>query len=122
MEKAEDLLKATLGEIEHLLTTKTVVGEPIQIAGNTIVPLVAVGFGFGGGGGAGEAEKPTAGKGGGAGTGAGAGIKPVALIIADKDGVVRVEPIRASASVVEKLGEAIARVMETRGKKETTAA
>ena len=96
MEKAEDLLKAALGEIEHLLTTKTVVGEPFQIAGNTIVPLVAVGFGFGGGGGAGEAEKPTAGKGGGAGTGAGGGIKPVALIIADKDGTVRVEPIRAS--------------------------
>lgn len=121
MEKAEDLLKATLGEIEHLLTTKTVVGEPIQIAGNTIVPLIAVGFGFGGGGGGGEAEKPTMGKGGGAGSGAGAGIKPVALIIADKGGAVRVEPIRASTSVVEKLGEAVARVMETR-KKETSAA
>jgi uncharacterized spore protein YtfJ len=104
-----------------LLTTKTVVGEPIQIAGNTIVPLVAVGFGFGGGGGAGEAEKPSAGKGAGAGSGAGGGIKPVALIIADKDGTVRVEPIRASASVVEKLGEAVARVMETQ-KKTTTAA
>jgi uncharacterized spore protein YtfJ len=120
MEQAADLLKTALGEIDHLLTTKTVVGEPIQVGGSTIVPLVAVGFGFGGGGGSGEAEKPTAGKGVGAGTGAGGGIKPVALIIADKDGTVRVEPIRASASVIEKLGEAVARVIETR-KKETAA-
>jgi uncharacterized spore protein YtfJ len=120
MERAEDLLKAALGEIEHLLTTKTVVGEPIVVGGNTIIPLIAVGFGFGGGGGAGEGPKQDA-KGGGAGTGAGAGIKPVALIIVDKDGGVRVEPIRASASAIEKLGDAVVRVMDAR-KKETTAA
>jgi len=120
MERVEDLLKTALGEIEHLLTTKTVVGEPIVVNGNTIIPLIAVGFGFGGGGGAGETSKPEN-KGAGAGTGAGAGIKPVALIIVDKDGNVRVEPIRASSSAIEKLGEAVVRVMDAR-KKETAAA
>jgi uncharacterized spore protein YtfJ len=40
----------------------------------------------------------------------------VALVIVDKDGHVRVEPIRAAASVVEKLGEAVTRVVESRSK------
>ncbi|MEZ5417989.1 MAG: spore germination protein GerW family protein [Vicinamibacterales bacterium] len=113
MEHVDTLLKTTLAEIERVLTTKTVVGEPLELAGNTIVPLVAVGFGFGGGGGAGEDPKASAAKGEGAGTGGGGGIKPVAVIIIDKDGHARVEPIRAAASVVEKIGEAVARVVET---------
>lgn len=114
MEELESLFKTTLGEIERMLSTKTVVGEPFEIRGNTIVPLVSVGFGFGGGGGAGEDQKATKAKGSGLGTGAGGGVKPVALIIVDKDGRVTVEPIRAAASVVEKIGEAVARVIETR--------
>ena len=51
MEHVENLLKATLAEVERLLNTRTVVGEPITIEGQTIVPLVAIGFCFGGGGG-----------------------------------------------------------------------
>jgi uncharacterized spore protein YtfJ len=49
MEQPDNLLKTALDEIERLLTTKTVVGDPIKIGDNTIVPLMAVGFGFGGG-------------------------------------------------------------------------
>jgi uncharacterized spore protein YtfJ len=113
MDQPENLLKTALGEIERLLTTKTVVGEPIVVAGNTIIPLVSVGFGFGGGGGSGEEQKTAAAKGTGAGTGGGGGIKPVAVVVVDKDGGVRIEPVRASASVVEKLGEAVARVVQT---------
>lgn len=122
MEHVDSLLKTTLAEIERVLTTKTVVGEPLQIGGNTIVPLVAVGFGFGGGGGAGEDPKATSAKGEGAGTGGGGGIKPVAVVIVDKDGKVRVESIRAAASVVEKIGEAVAKVVEAREGKGRAAA
>ncbi|HQZ39957.1 MAG TPA: spore germination protein GerW family protein [Vicinamibacterales bacterium] len=114
MEHVQNLLKTALGEVERLLSTKTVVGEPIEIRGNTIVPLVAVGFGFGGGGGSGEEQKNLSAKGMGGGTGGGGGVKPVAVIIVDKDGVARVEAIRGSATVVEKLGEAVAKVMESR--------
>jgi len=109
----ENLLKTTLAEIEKMLTTRTVVGEPIEVAGNTLIPLVSVGFGFGGGGGEGEDPKKSGAKGTGAGSGGGGGIRPVALVIADRDGHVRVEPIRATASAVEKLGEAVARVVQT---------
>jgi uncharacterized spore protein YtfJ len=113
MDQVETLLKTVLGEIERVLTTKTVVGEPIQVAGNTIIPLVSVGFGFGGGGGSGEDQKATSARGSGSGTGGGGGIRPVAVVIVDKDGGVRVESLRAAASVVEKLGEAVARVVKT---------
>lgn len=109
----EPLLKTTLGELERMLASKTVVGDPIEVGGNTLIPLVSVGFGFGGGGGEGEDAKKAGSKGTGAGTGGGGGIRPVALIIADRDGNVRVEPIRATASAVEKLGEAVARVVQT---------
>jgi uncharacterized spore protein YtfJ len=117
MEHVENLLKATLAEIERLLNTRTVVGEPITADGNTIIPLVAVGFGFGGGGGSGRDQKTTAMEGMGAGSGGGGGVKPVAVIIVNKDGV-RVEPVRrAAATMVEKVGEAVGRIMAKRGEK-----
>lgn len=47
MEVVENLVKTTLGEIEKLLSTKTVVGEPITVSGTTLIPLVSLGFGFG---------------------------------------------------------------------------
>lgn len=114
MEAVENLLKTALGEIERLLTTKTVVGESIEVGGNTIIPLVAVAFGFGGGGGTGEDPKSNAAKGTGGGTGGGGGVKPVAVVIVDKAGNARVEAIRGSATVVEKLGDAVTKVMEAR--------
>ncbi|MFN8058963.1 MAG: spore germination protein GerW family protein [Vicinamibacterales bacterium] len=113
MEPVDTMLKDTLAEVERLLTTKTVVGEPITIEGHTIVPLISVGFGFGGGGGGGKSPKPEVAEGSGGGSGAGVGIKPVAVLIINKDGV-RVEPIRAGASIVEKLGDAVAKVVHTR--------
>ncbi|MDH4066727.1 MAG: spore germination protein GerW family protein [Acidobacteriota bacterium] len=119
MEQIENLLKTALGEIERLLSTKTVVGDPIEVGGNTIVPLVAVAFGFGGGGGTGEDQKATSTKGTGAGTGGGGGVKPVAVVIVDKNGVARVEAIRGSATVVEKVGEAVTKIMESRKNAET---
>jgi len=51
MADVEQLVKITLSEIERILSTKAVVGEPMTIEGNTIIPLVSLGFGFGGGGG-----------------------------------------------------------------------
>lgn len=117
MEHVEDLLKTTLAEVERLLNSRTVVGEPITIDGNTIIPLVAIGFGFGGGGGSGKEQKTVSREGLGAGSGGGGGVKPVAVIIVNKDGV-RVEPVRrGAATMVEKVGEAVGKIMEKRGEK-----
>src|SRR5689334_21464264 len=92
MENFETCLKTALAEIEKVLTTRTVVAEPVNINGTTIIPLISVGFGFGGGSGAGKSK--TADEGAGNGLGGGGGAKPVAVIIVDKDGGVRVEPVK----------------------------
>ncbi len=110
----EKIVKTTLGEIEKVLGSKTVVGEPITIGDSTIIPLLSIGFGFGGGGGAGmggdskkEGGEAVAGAGG-----AGAGVKPIAVIIIDKDGA-RIESIKGGmASALEKIGESVPKMME----------
>jgi uncharacterized spore protein YtfJ len=107
MEDVEKLVKTTLGEIEKVLDAKTVVGEPITIEGTTMIPLMSVGFGFAAGGGAGKGETKESMEGGGSGTGGGGGVKPIAVIVIDKDGV-RIEPIKGGmATAMEKLSETI---------------
>ncbi len=115
MEKddVEKLVKTTLGEMEKVLGSKTVVGEPITIGDSTIIPLLSIGFGFGGGGasGSGDSKKEGGEAFGGAG-GAGGGVKPIAVIIIDKDGA-RIESIKGGmASALEKIGESVPKLME----------
>jgi uncharacterized spore protein YtfJ len=112
MEIVENLVKTTLGEIEKVLSTKTVVGEPMTVEGATLIPLITAGFGFGAGGGEGKGEAKQKGEGAGGGTGGGAWVKPVAIIIIDKQGA-RIEPIRGGlAAAVEKMAETCPRIME----------
>jgi len=109
MQDIEKLFDKAVGEIERMLNTKTIVGEPMSIEGNTLIPLINVGFGFGVG--SGEGTEPQKGKGQGGGTGGGGGVKPVALVVVNKDGV-RVEPIKSgTASVLEKVAESVGKSM-----------
>lgn len=89
MGEVEQTISAAIEQVKELLTSGRVVGDPIKIGDATIIPLVSIGFGFGGGGSKEESE--------GRGAGAGGGIKPVALVVADNDGV-RVEPIKSMGS------------------------
>jgi len=108
MMDVEKLFGTAVNEIERMLNTKTVVGDPITIEGNTLIPLISVGFGFGVGGGEGTDSSKCAGVGGG--TGGGGGVKPLALIVINKDGV-RIEPIKGgTASVLEKVAEVVGKV------------
>lgn len=101
----ESLVKTTLGEIEKVLGTKTVVGDPISVGDTTIIPLLSIGFGFGGVGGTGDSKKGPEGIGGGG--AAGGGVKPIAIIIIDKNGA-RIESIKGGvASALEKIGETV---------------
>ena len=103
MQDIENLFGKAIGEIERMLNTKTVVGDPITLEGKTLIPLISVGFGFGVG--AGEGNDPKKGAGSGGGTGGGGGVKPVAVIVIDKDGV-RVEPVKGGASsLLEKVAD-----------------
>ncbi len=107
MAEVDDLLKQSVGELDKLLKVQNVIGEPTTHNGVTIIPLVSFGFGFGAGG---SKRKEDA---AGAGTGGGGGIRPVAVIVIDENGS-RIQSIRDSrATVVETLGEAVGKVVES---------
>ncbi len=114
MDEVQNLVKTCVQEIERLLTTKTVIGEPMVVEGNTLIPLISIGFGFGAGGGSGKGQKER-GEGTGAGTGGGGGVKPVAVIVVNKEGV-KIEPIKgAVASMADRVADVVTKVMEKRG-------
>ena len=116
MQDIEKLFDKAVTEIERMLNTKTVVGEPITAGDATLIPLVNVGFGFGVG--AGKGSEANKGSGEGGGTGGGGGVKPVAVVIITADGV-RVEQIKSStATVLEKVAESIGKVAAARGGKD----
>lgn len=95
----EELFEKSLNEVDRLIHEGSILGEPMEINGCTIVPVFGYGFGFGAG--AGGSEK--SGQGGGA--GAGGGLSPVALVIVDKEkkGIegIRVVPVRKPGPVTE---------------------
>jgi len=117
MENLEKLVQASMAEIERLLNTKSVVGEPISVDGNTIIPLVSIGFGFGAGSAMGSGEKEGKGQGGGGGTGGGGGVKPLAIVIINQQGVHVAPIVGGAATAVEKVSEVIAKAIEKRGEK-----
>ena len=98
MEDVEKLVKTTLGEIEKVLGSKTVIGEPLTIGDSMLIPLLSVGHSS-------EVKQQDEG------TSGGSGIKPIAVIIVDKNGA-RIEPIRGGmASAIEKIGETVPEMM-----------
>ncbi|MCU4653852.1 spore germination protein GerW family protein [Roseibacterium sp. SDUM158016] len=104
----DQLLKATVEELDRLLNPRNVLGEPIEKDGATVVPIVSYGFGFGAGSGDSGA------KGSGGGVGAGGGIKPLGAIIIDANGA-RVEAVKGPmSSVAQTLAEAAGRAMGAR--------
>ncbi len=112
MEGLAEILKTITGEMQKSLSARTVVGDPISIEGKTVIPLVSVGMGFGAGTGTGKGQEA-----GGGGGGGGLGMKPVAVIIADQQGV-RVERLKeAKQSLVGQLAEALPRIAEGMPKK-----
>jgi len=119
-EQTDSFIKTTVGEIERLLSARTVVGEPLTTEETTIIPLLSMGFFFSvaSASAKGDVKHKTEGSAGGSGVGTGAagGVKPVAVIIIDKSGV-RIEPLTVlggMATAIEKIGETIPRGMRRR--------
>lgn len=112
------LFEATITELERLLSSKSVIGEPIKVDGTTIVPLVSLGFAFGVG--AGEGSQPNGkGSGTGGGTGGGGGVRPIAVVVVDEKGA-RLESVKGVSSVLGKVAESVTELARTRmGEKET---
>ena len=78
-----ELINNTLKEAQELMTSKTVVGEPIRTDTHTVIPVSKVMFGFGGGGGEGDEKREAA---NGQGVGGGWSIDTVDFVVVGADG------------------------------------
>lgn len=103
-------LKAIFQEMEDFLTTKAVVGEPIEVGDITLIPVINVTFGMGTGGGNRDRAKDKEHKEGGAGAGLGAKISPTAVIVI-KQGEITVMPLNGNAGV-ERLIEMVPDILK----------
>ena len=114
----ENIIKEVTGELERLVTTKTVIGEPVQTAGKTIIPVTKVSFGFGSGGGEGKSDKGETGFGGGG--GAGAKIEPIAFIVVSEDEarLLTISGKTDLGKIIESVPEVIDKIISVKGKME----
>lgn len=102
-------VNALFERLEEFFTSKTVVGESIQIGDITLIPLVSLSFGLGAGGG----TDPKGNQGEGGGGGIGAKASPTAVIIV-KGGDVQIVPVGAPhgfEKLVEMVPEVVSKVM-----------
>jgi len=104
----EQMLKETSAELKGFLSSKNVMGDPIDFGDKLVVPVARYGFAFGAGG---NHTK----DGGGQGAGGGGGIEPVALVILHKDlkgpegvQVMSLKKDSQIAQVISALGESLA--------------
>lgn len=113
----EELMKEVVEQLETLITTKTIVGEPITVAGKTVVPISKVSFGFGSGGGEGRRDEESGFGGAGAG---GAKIEPVAFLVISEDEVKLLSATGKGidiGKIVEAVPEVMDKIKSIRGKK-----
>ena len=105
---AEQILKALLDEIKTIAKTETILGEPINVGSNTIIPVCRILIGFGAGGG--EAEtKEKKGEAGGGGGGGGVRVEPAAFIVIKGE---EVSVLGAKPGKLEGLFEAVPGIIE----------
>jgi len=76
---ASQILETLMKNLQELVSTKSVVGEPIQAGNATILPIMKVSLGFGAGGGT-ASEKTEAHGGGG---GGGVSITPIGFLVVE---------------------------------------
>ena len=104
-----ELIKNTLKEAQELMSSRTVVGEPIKTDTHTVIPVSRVMFGFGGGGGEGNEKNNTA---TGQGVGGGWSIEPVAFVVVGEDGA-KLMTIGDKESLTGKLMDLAPSVIDT---------
>jgi uncharacterized spore protein YtfJ len=105
-----EFVKTVVEELRDVATTKTVIGEPMEIGGRTLIPVISIMVGFGAGGGSGTGDMPTTermkttgmGQGLGVGGGGGARVEPIAFIVIDKDKV-EILPTKSAAGAINKI-------------------
>ena len=101
------MLQEAMGRVREMVDANTIVGQPIQAEGMTLIPISKVSFGFGGGGAEYGSKTASAPANLGGGIGSGVKITPVAFLVL-KEGTVRVLPVAVpAASTVDRVVEMV---------------
>lgn len=103
-----ELIKNVMNELETLMQTKTVVGDPISAGDYTVIPVSKVSFGFGAGGGSGSKDAKSSGEG----VGGGWSIEPLAFLVVGSEGS-RLYSLKHEETVMGKLFDLAPKVAET---------
>ena len=109
-----DLMATTMQKLREIADANTIIGQPIQAEGVTIIPIskLTVGFASGGSDFASKNQKPEADNAFGGGSGAGMSLSPVAFLIVKAD-TVRLMPVAAPpAGTVERVMEMVPEVID----------
>ncbi len=101
----EDLIERVMGELHRMVRTETVVGEPVEAAGVTLIPVSKISFGFGAGGGGSEGK-------GQSGTGGGATVEPIAFLVITADGRVQLMTLKDKEAGLGQLVDLVPEVVE----------
>lgn len=92
--------------MNSVLSTKTVVGEPVYVNDTTIIPLIDVSFGMGAGATSSDAKKKDA-----SGGGVGCNMDPCAVLVIRGD-IVRIIPVESHQSAFAKLIDMVPEIMD----------
>lgn len=109
-----DLLSTTMEKIRTMVDANTIIGQPIQAEGVTLIPVSKLSFGFGMGGSdyTTKNQKPTAPNTFGGGSGAGAKLEPVAFLVVKGDSVRLLSMTPPPATTVDRVIEMVPDVMD----------
>ncbi len=109
-----DMLNTTMQKIRDLMDANTVVGNPIEVGGVTVVPVCKLSIGYGSGGSdfAQKSQKPENPNAFGGGAGMGVSITPVSFLIV-QNGNVKVVPVeQPAATTVERVIDMVPGVVD----------
>lgn len=107
---ASEILDTLMKNLKEMISTKTVVGDPIEVGKTTILPVMKASLGFGAGGGLTGADKPGSSASGGGG-GGGVSISPVGFLVIEEGKAMMVTP-RSRSSKWEWVAESIPELWE----------
>jgi len=109
-----DLLSTTMEKIRTMVDANTIIGQPIQAEGVTLIPVSKLSFGFASGGSdfTTKNQKPAAPNTFGGGSGASAKLEPVAFLIVKGENVRLLPVTPPPGTTVDRVIEMVPEVMD----------
>ncbi len=112
-----DLMGVTMDKIRSMMDANTVIGQPIQAGGATVLPICRISLGYASGGSdfAQKNQKPDKDNAFGGGAGMGVSITPISLLVIQGDSVRVVAVDQPAATTAERIIDLVPGVMDKVG-------